>query len=156
MKTKNAAPKGPKGGRIKHKSLKSKIRDIQRMLNKKKDLDPSVRKQFEEQMDDLRAQVDSKAQKQKLKKIHNRYKGVKFIGFPFSIFVPVALTLLSCFLERKKIMRKLNSLRAHHDYLMDPKHHKPQLIQSKDLPTTPQDCFELIKHYEDLLLYVDV
>ena len=92
MKTTRAAPKNTSHKKSHHKSLKSKIRDIERMLKKRTDMDPTVRKQFEEQVEDLNAQVAAKTQQQKLKKIHQRYKGLKFIGMiHFLLFLSLSI-----------------------------------------------------------------
>lgn len=151
MKTHRTNRKGPHGKKMKHKSLKAQIRDIQRLLQRKKDMQPQVKQQFEEQIADLQAQIKTNEQKNRLTKLHRKYKGLKFIGVCFTRFF-----VLTFFLEKTKIQRRLNQLRTHHEYLLDPKHHKAQLIQSKYMPSTPMECFNQIKEYEDLLLYVEV
>ena len=80
MKTYSASQRGPRGKRHKTKSLKSKVRDLNRLLSKRNDMDPKARQQFQEQIEDLNAQIASKAKQEKRKKLHMRYKGVKFVG----------------------------------------------------------------------------
>ena len=43
-------------------------------------MDETARKQFEEQIEDLNAQIAAKTQQTRLKKLYHRYKGVRFIG----------------------------------------------------------------------------
>lgn len=107
MKTNKAGKRNFNDKKPKHKSLKYKIRGIQRMLNNKKDMDPSLRKQFEEQIEDLKAQIDAKAKQSKVTKLHKKYKGVKFIGFllvvtRFFIIYYFILKILFYLLKKEK------------------------------------------------------
>ena len=86
MKTIHATGNALKQTKKSHKSLKSKIRDIERLLRKRPDMDPAVRKQFEEQREDLQAQTSAKTQKQKLKKLYQRNKKTIFIGLSITFY----------------------------------------------------------------------
>lgn len=78
------------GKKIKHnKSLKNKVRDVQRLL-KKSDLPATVRVVQERMLDVLKETIKDKAREDKQKKIEKRSKKVKFF-------------------EKKKIFRKYKS-----------------------------------------------